>query len=126
MAKLRELTLDEVEVTLRTEWEDMSVRNHFDTDEPERDRALEAEILARMDRGDVWAWCTVVVTAKWGGFFGDDSLGACSYVDEAEFRKGGYWEDLQAEALSRMNAQIAEVYAQVEPLIEYRDPEVPA
>lgn len=67
------------------------------------DRELEDEILARLDRGDLWAWCSVRVKAiAPDGSIGCSSwLGGCSYKDEADFRNDGgegYFTDLCNEA----------------------------
>lgn len=71
------------------------------------DRRVENTILRRLDRGDVWAWCTVKVTARWGGFSGTDSLGGCNYRNEAEFRlPGGYYHDMCAAALADLERQL--------------------
>ena len=72
-------------------------------------RAVEDEILARLDRGDLWAWCHVVVTARWNGYVGEAHLGGCSYADEESFRHpGGYYPQMQAEALAALNAVVAD------------------
>ena len=106
--KVRELREDEVEFTLEIEDEHIPVEGHFATDEPEKDRQLEREILSRLNRGDLWAWCCVKVTAKWKDWQGTDYLGACSYENEADFKsEGGYWEGMKAEALADLNKRIA-------------------
>jgi hypothetical protein len=107
---VRKLTADEVEFSLEIEDEDIPVEGHFATDEPEKDRALEKEILDRLRRGDLWAWCTVVVTARWKDWKGVNSLGGCSYESEADFRKDdGYFGDLKDRALDDLNESIAKV-----------------
>lgn len=47
-------------------------------------------IYDRLDRGDVWAWCWVKITATYedeelGELACDDSLGGCNFKDEADF-----------------------------------------
>ncbi len=91
--------------------EDTPVRGYAcATDEPELDRAEEDVILKRLDRGDTWAWCLVQVTAYWRGFQGTAGLGCCSYADEKDFKApDGYYEDMKAEALDDLRANVADV-----------------
>jgi hypothetical protein len=53
------------------------------------DKACEDEILRRLDRGDVWAWCFVTCEASCEvegvTFKGRDTLGGCSYKDRKDF-----------------------------------------
>ena len=114
----RKLTLDDCEITLRIEPEDLEVRgNAMATDEPEADRKAEDEIIERLDGGDLWAWCHVVVrvTPKelvanpgtLGDLYGEDGLGACSYRDEAEFRQpSGYFDDMCSNALAALQTKV--------------------
>lgn len=85
------------------ESEDLEVREHFD------DADIVAAINERLERGDLWAWCYVKVTARREGsqFVGKSSgLGCCSYDDESDFRAGGgYFDDMQAEALRDLESQ---------------------
>jgi hypothetical protein len=41
------------------------------------DREVEDWILARLERGEIEAWCYVEVTARWNGFVGKSGIGAC-------------------------------------------------
>lgn len=104
--KIRELREDEVEFTLKIEDDDCPM--DFDSGEPEKDAALRKELVDRLNRGDLWAWCTVVVTAKWKGWKGVDTLGGCSYESEADFRQDdGYFGDMKARALEDLNKSLA-------------------
>lgn len=76
------------------------------------DKATEDQIIQRLDVGDLWAWCFVKVTAsvEFEGqtFEGIDTLGACSYANEADFcQPGGYWDDMQANALDDLRVNLA-------------------
>lgn len=118
--KLRELKMEEVEFTLETLEEDIPVRgNAIASDDEDYDREIEDAILARLEDGDIWAWCCVKVTAKWNGFEGDDYLGACSYANEEEFiRLSGYYDDMKERALDDLNATIEYYARRIEELIE--------
>ena len=69
------------------------------------DKEVEDEILARLDRYDVWA--TVCVIAECEGFEGRAYLGCCSYADEADFKaEGGYYPQMKEEALDDLKATL--------------------
>jgi hypothetical protein len=94
-----------VTYSIHAEQDDQPVRGHFVSDEPELDRELEESILRRLDRGYIWAWASVRVTASITidgvTFEGHDYLGGCSYKSEADFREpGGYFDDMKVEALA--------------------------
>lgn len=116
-SKLRALTIDEVRFSIRIERETESVRGNASAIDPVTDREIESEIFLRLERGEEWAWCTVFVTAQWGGYEAFESLGCCSYADEEDFKRGGYYDDMCGEALDALNGQIADTYRQIESLI---------
>lgn len=80
------------EVSYRCEVEpehDVTVRgNAMASGDNVFDRQVEDEIIARLDAGEVAAWCCVRVIASievnGHTFEGFASIGACSYADEAE------------------------------------------
>jgi hypothetical protein len=88
--------------------EDIPVRgNVCDTGDEELDKKMEAEVLNQLQRGNLWAWCTVRVVASFDGETGDDYLGCCSYKNEEEFKHGdGYYPQMQEEALHRLIANL--------------------
>lgn len=111
--KIRELTRDDVEITVDIEAEDQSPRDHFTTEDenPEdqaRNESMVEDIERRLADGDLWAFGCVTVTVSWEGMSASDVLGGCSYDDEADFRKDeGYFGDMVDEALRRLNADVA-------------------
>ncbi len=90
--------------TIETMPEDVPVRgNVLASGNDAIDRKAEDEILADLESGNEWAWCTVKVTAKCAGYEGVDYLGCCSYENEEQFRQpGGYFDDMKREALQAM------------------------
>lgn len=89
----------EVTYEVDVEQDDTPVRgNAMASGDADADKAVEDEILGRLDQGDVWAWALVKVTAKCEGFTGTAYLGGCSYKDEKEFQEDGYFEQLKHEA----------------------------
>jgi hypothetical protein len=115
---VRELTADEVKFEVEALPEDAAVRgNAMASGDEKIDQEAEDEILERLDRGDIWAWCTVRVVAKWNGFEGDAFLGCCSYKDVNDFcQPGGYYEDMREEALEQLNEEIHDADDKIEPL----------
>lgn len=85
------------------------------------DRELVAAMLRRLRDGDIWAWFTAHVRVTFDGLTSDQYLGACSYENEADFRRdgfqvtaadgtvssAGYFSDMVSEAIDDLNAQIA-------------------
>lgn len=55
--------------------------NVFHTDDSEFDRKQEEEIIARLDNGDISAWCCIKVTASIAGFSHTEYLGGCSFTE---------------------------------------------
>ena len=122
---LRELTEDEVEFDLTIEEMDAHPRGFFASDEPDIDAQQVADIIARLERGDLWAWCVVKVTASWGGFSSSDYLGGCSYGGEREFKQeGGYFDDMKAAALAGLNATLRRKHEELKALevLRVQDP----
>lgn len=117
MTTIRDLREDEVEFELELLEEDLPVRGHFASDEPEEDRKMEDEILRRLDAGDQWAWCCVKVVARWNGLGVSDYLGCCSYESEEDFKRDGYWEDMKAEVLRELNEEVRTAFDRIKPLV---------
>lgn len=105
---MRQLTANEVEFEIECLPADMPVRgNAMASGDAEHDKKVEDEILADLENGNEWAWCTVRVVAKWEGFEGEDYLGGCSYESEEAFIADGCFEDMQDAALSDLNDKLA-------------------
>ncbi len=88
---MRKLTAKDVTFTVTLEPEDLEVRGHFMSGDPEyeeQDRALEDRIIEAANRGDVEAWCCITVKATYtigdDTFEGSDHLGACSFLEPFE------------------------------------------
>lgn len=103
----RKLTVKDVEFSLRREPEDIPFVGNCSAIDEKTDRRAENWIRRQLEAGNCWAWCYVVITAQWNGFQGRASLGGCSYRSEEEFcRRGGYYDDLKAEALEALNEEV--------------------
>jgi len=106
----RPFNINEVEITVTPEPEEIEIKGQFDSGDAEQDARLEKKIREELEWSE-WAWCTVKVTASWGGFEGSAYLGAVSILDEKDperyFREThGYFEDLKDEAIEDLKAEI--------------------
>ncbi len=115
---LRELTEADVTFTLECEEEDIPVRgNALASGDEQADRDCENEIIARLDEGDLWAWCCVKVTARWRGHEGVSYLCGCSYEDEESFKHlSGYYPGMRSEALADLNQNLRTMNVDLEEL----------
>lgn len=86
--------------TLICDIEDESPEGCFASGDPDQDFETVAAIWRSVDNGNDWAWCSVLVTCTAPGYYarGCDRLGCCSYDSEEDFRQGGYFEGMKAEA----------------------------
>jgi len=97
--------------TLHAVPDDVPVLHGHDSGDPEQNRRDKAEILARLDAGDVWAWADVEVRATVAvdghTVTGSDYLGGCCYADAADFmQEGGYYRGLRIGALKALVANL--------------------
>lgn len=119
LKRIRELTKD-AGVPYKLTWDfriepeiDVPVRgNAMASGDDEADKKLEDEILERLERGDVIAWCCAIVEVKietpnGETFTGRAHLGASSYNTEAEMRRDCMEHyDLKSEALLDLHQKL--------------------
>ncbi len=118
---VKPLTADQVEFEVECLPEDISVEGNFASGDEEADREMERRIMADLESGNEWAWCTVRVTARYGDFEGVDYLGACSYASKADFcQPGCYFDDMKKEALDDLNRKVRAAVEKIIPLVECR------
>ena len=109
---MREIEKEDVEFRVSCLEEAMPVRgNATASGDPEFDREVEDEIIAKLDGGNPWAWCCVKVEAIFSTedapYVGEAYLGGCSYEDEDDFTAhSGYYEGLCEEALDDLNRKL--------------------
>lgn len=99
----RHLTREDVEIKIECLEEDLDPEGQFASG----DATVDAEMIAqiRSDREwNPWAWCCVRVVMRYEDREETDYLGCCSYTDEADFRSGGYFDDMVDGLLARFNA----------------------
>lgn len=76
------------------------------------------EIQAMIDSSDgCWGWCDVTVFATWGDWTGQAHLGASSYASEEDFKDSEYYEDMLAECLASLDAQIQRAWVALNGLV---------
>lgn len=102
------LSRPEVSFRLESEPEDLSIEGNCSAVDAKTDARTERWIRKQLGNGNEWAWCSVKVTATLGEFEGTAYLGACSYKSEADFVKGGYYDDMCDEALDELDAALSE------------------
>jgi len=117
MATLRKLRAEEVTFELSIEPEEDGPEGHFASGDDAVDAENCAAIRERLDRDEQWAWCIVTVTARWDNFSASDNRGGCSYDDEENFKREGYYEDMCANALDALNAELAARFEDLSPLL---------
>ena len=122
----------EIEYTIECLEEDIPVRgNALASGDDAEDRKCEDEITRRLDRGDLWAWCHVRVTARIVDMphlgEGRADLGCCSYENERDFKvDGGYYKQMCDEAredlINDLRSGHANGIASVEALVMLGEP----
>jgi len=77
----------------------------------EEDKRAEQLVLKQLESGNDWAWCTVKITCIHieSGITGHDYLGCCSYASEDDFIKGGYLDDMQAQAFDECSTECSRI-----------------
>ena len=105
------LNRDYIGIELTVSPDDVQVEGNASAIDDETDRKAEEWIYNQLSIGNVWAWCTVEVTAKvfYKGELHEasDYLGCCSYKGEDDFKQpGGYYEDMIETAIGYLEEQI--------------------
>lgn len=87
------------DVSIETSYEsDIDFRTEFE------DKETVKSIRKQLDKGNYWAWCSVVVSVEINGLATETNLGGCSYKSEADFKSGGYYADMLIECLSELES----------------------
>jgi hypothetical protein len=113
--RIRKLTEKDVSIRVVPEFE-ADFSPDWETDEGGPDTALIAKVL-KAAKSNVWAWCSVTVTAEWMGWKGRAHLGGCSYKDEADFSgPDGYLPQMVEEAIDDLNKALESAAALLDTL----------
>jgi hypothetical protein len=95
----------DVPITIEVRGCEDAVEGHFAYDTEEENRAA-VRAVHELAARNVWGWCDIRVVATLGAFTGHDTLCACSYASEADFRASGYFADMKSEALADLARNI--------------------
>ena len=83
--------------------EDIPIRGNviFGVD-PKETKKAEDQIIRRR-KTNIWAWCSVQITARIGQYEGTSCLGACSYKSAKDFKENsGYYPQMEEEAIAEL------------------------
>ncbi len=105
------------EIELEIFPEDLQIDGNASAIDEDADREIADDIRAQLESGNECAWCVVVVKARWCGFTGTDSLGACSYPGLAALRED-LFESMKQEALIDLAQQVATSLKSISELIK--------
>ena len=108
---MREYTIkfkeSEIEYRIECLPEEMPVRGNLtDSGDAELDKRDEDAVIAEIENGNDWAWCTIRVVATYKGLEGNDYLGGCTYSNENDFIAGGYFDDMKDQARSDLLSKL--------------------
>lgn len=110
-------TIDDVDISITIEPEFYSlVGNLIVSGDDEYDKKCEDETIARLDSGDMWAWCIVKVTVTpktlefTDELFGFSYLGGCSFENQEEFEKSDEYKDMIDWSLDDLNKKSKDIY----------------
>jgi hypothetical protein len=107
MCKPKKLTFADVKFRLWCEFEMEQIEgNAMASGDHKTDRECYEWIRAELNSGNEWAWCVAIVEVRYAGLVGSESLGCCSYKSKEDFESSEYFDDMKAEALTRLQEQI--------------------
>ena len=105
---IEEIVKSEIEYEIILHPEHDGPEGFFDSGDDEDDEETCRKIREESEWNE-WAWCTVEVKATFRELSASDFLGACSYKDEKDFKEGGYFEDMKAQAFDALMAKVEKV-----------------
>lgn len=106
--QIKQLTAKDLKIRVIASEEYISlVGNCIASGDESFDKKVERQLQKRLDRGDLWAWCSVEVECSYKGLTASDYLGGCSYKSEKDFIKNsGYYEDMVQTCLDDIQSQL--------------------
>jgi len=107
------LTAKDCEIKIIAEQEYAQIEGNASAIDDETDTRIIDEICYELERGNIWAWCSVEVKVSWHNFSASDYLGCCSYENEQDFRNSGYFLDMVDTCLENLNAQREKCYIEL-------------
>lgn len=109
---MKQISIEDVDFTIEAECDDVPVRgNAIMSGDDAFDKKVENEILERLIDGDVWAWASVKVTGTYRNILkASDYLGCCSYANQEDFTKDGYYDDMRQNIVNELNDQLQKLF----------------
>lgn len=77
--------------------------------DPVTDKSNEDYIRKQLRDGNDWAWCSITVTAEWGGVTARDSLGCCSYASQRDFERD-MLADMKANVMAELHEALTDAH----------------
>lgn len=111
---MKALIIDKVKIHIKTLEEQEPIEKALGFEFTGADHS---EYIAKVkqDNGfNPWIWCAVEVSAHFAGLTGYAYLGCCAYENEADFIKGGYYEQMQQEAFADLKTIVENVLFELE------------
>ncbi len=106
---MKELTKNMVTFKIETEPEHTPIQEALSFNQTGADHSRYIKKVLKDDGFNPWLWCSVKVTAQFKNLSGTAYLGQCAYKNEADFIKGGYYEQMQDEAFNELKTQVEEI-----------------
>jgi hypothetical protein len=111
MIKVKQLTIDDIEFTIKAIKNFWTPRQTMKGCEEEVIVAFEEAIEKAVKQDPLWGWCQVRVSGfpkgNNGPYTCESSLGGCSYKNEKDFiENSGYYQDMQQEILNNIQNAI--------------------
>jgi hypothetical protein len=109
--QIKQLTAKDITIEVFASEEYIAIRgNAIASGDEAFDKAVEDELIERLDSGDIWAWCSVEVKCSYKGLTASDYLGGCSYKSKKDFiANSGYYEDMVQTCLDGLQKQLEEL-----------------
>lgn len=106
---MKNLTKEMVSFKIETELEYTPIQDALSFKATGADHSKYIKKVLNDDGFNPWLWCCVKVTASFKSLTGTAYLGQCAYKNEADFIKGGYYEQMQDEAFEELKKQVEEI-----------------
>lgn len=103
---MKDLTIDLCKVSIEVEPEYTPIQTALGFKETGADHSEYIAKVLKDDGFNPWLWCTVKVNVDFNGLHGYAYLGQCAYENEEDFKKGGYFEQMQEEAFEMVKRQL--------------------
>ncbi len=103
-------TITQVEFEVIAHNEDTPVKGNASAIDDETDNETDDYINEELENGNIWAWCTIEVKARYKGYSASDYLGCCSYKSKEDFMtEDGYYPDMKQLAYDNLIEELQDL-----------------